>query len=137
MKTIEEIVKEEKQSLEDAILQLSFAAKEMTLLMQNISQKMIEISEQMKQFQYTSMCITSNEVSGDGSGESLPEVSQEDHDSDGWIEWGGGKCPVLENVKVYVRFASGKEDRSPFESGYFRWSHHGWANDIIAYRIVK
>lgn len=83
MKPIEQLEQEAKQALEDTILQLSFAAKEMTLLMQNISQKMIEISEQMKQFQSTSMRITSNEVSGDGSGDALSEVSQEKRDSDG------------------------------------------------------
>lgn len=31
--------------------------------------------------------------------------------SDGWIEWGGGECPVEEGTLVDVRFRNGADDR--------------------------
>lgn len=57
-------------------------------------------------------------------------------DSDGWIEWGGGSCPVPEEVFVDIRIKDGGELSGP--AGDFMWEHPlaGW-NEIVFYRVVK
>ena len=134
MKKIEQL---EQEAISNAIMQLSCVAKEMTLHMQTLSRNLIEVSEQMRQLQAVSMCISSNEVSGDGSGESLPEVSQEERDSDGWIVWNGGSCPIDENVKVELKFRSSQYENIIDYAGGFSWYPKDDGTDIIAYRIVK
>jgi len=139
MKTINEL---EQEAISKAIMQLSCVAKEMTLHMQTLSRNLIEVSEQMRQLQAVSMCISSNEVSGDGSGESLPEVSQEERDSDGWIEWKGGDCPVGYHEYVSVKNRDGSICKK-WQAGDLRWEYAGKnamlnpVYDIIAYCIVK
>lgn len=133
MKTINEL---EQEAISKAIMQLSCVAKEMTLHMQTLSRNLIEVSEQMRQLQAVSMCISSNEVSGDGSGESLPEVSQEERDSDGWIEWKGGKCPVDYSTIVDVKTKIGVVFER-YVAHIFLWKHIGSEGDIVAYKIVK
>lgn len=82
------------------------------------------------------------EVSDDGSGESLPEVSKEERDRDGWIEWNGGECPIGESVLVETRTKNGFITQ-PWEASELRWENAGRNKmlnpdyDIIAYRIVK
>lgn len=82
------------------------------------------------------------ECFGDGSGKSLPEVSQEERDSDGWIEWNGGQCPIGESVLVETRTRNGFITQ-PWEASELRWENAGRNKmlnpdyDIIAYRIVK
>lgn len=59
--------------------------------------------------------------------------------NDGWIEWGGGECPVPENSLVEVKYRDGTIRDAYKASGYI------WANgygdnettdsDIIAYRL--
>ena len=58
-----------------------------------------------------------------------------------WIDWTGGECPVLDCVRVDVRFRDGDvaENRDP--AGW-DWHHHDFdipgsrsAGDIIAYRL--
>ena len=85
------------------------------------------------------------EVSGDGSGEALPEVSQEERDSDGWIEWNGGKCPVKQSETVEVKFRLEAIKNDIDLAGVYRWHHAKKSGlidgdpycDIVAYRIVK
>lgn len=65
--------------------------------------------------------------------------------NDGWIEWGGGKCPVEEGTLVDVRYRDSQAypDRigalALVEGGsgatYHHWLHDGMMNDIIAYRL--
>ena len=55
---------------------------------------------------------------------------------DGWIEWGGGECPVPAVERIDIRFRGGTyEDYQPSEG--WRWTHVGGAYDIVAYRISK
>lgn len=61
--------------------------------------------------------------------------------SDGWIEWGGGECPVEDGTIIDVRYRDMKEKTLPANelmngrdatSAY--WRHDNQINDIIAYR---
>ena len=89
----------------------------------------------------------------------LPEAS--DHDTsaitreqyeaalaaknDGWIEWGGGECPVEKGTLVDVRWRDGRiDDGIPAKISHdldsskrnaISWLHHGNSHDIIAYRL--
>ena len=56
--------------------------------------------------------------------------------SEGWIEWGGGECPVEEGTLVDVRFRDGDDDRN-IEAIDLLWNHENWSADIIAYRLHK
>ena len=58
--------------------------------------------------------------------------------NDGWIEWGGGDCPVDSDAIVEVRYRS----PNPYQfnndrAGDFAWAHDGFGGDIIAYRIQQ
>lgn len=55
---------------------------------------------------------------------------------DGWIEWGGGVCPVDGETMVVVKFSDGRV-YSGFCAQVWDWSPDGVARDIIAYRVVK
>lgn len=61
---------------------------------------------------------------------------------DGWIEWGGGKCPVDVEVVVSVLLRD-RGQEIVVEASSLRWEHSGPKNkysathDIIAYRIAK
>lgn len=59
--------------------------------------------------------------------------------SDGWIEWKGGDCPVSSETEVQVRMRDGFIGVAP--ACTFRWNlaaHDQFpAADIIAYRVVK
>lgn len=65
--------------------------------------------------------------------------------NDGWIEWGGGKCPVEEGTLVDVRYRDseyypdllGVYALSSFGVGADYWVRDGLSNDIIAYRLHK
>ena len=56
--------------------------------------------------------------------------------SGGWIEWGGGECPVEEGALVDVRFRDG-DDGINIEANNLYWFHKNWSADIIAYRLHK
>lgn len=56
--------------------------------------------------------------------------------NDGWIEWGGGECPVEEGTLVDVRFRDG-DDGINIESKNLHWFHKNWSADIMAYRLHK
>lgn len=67
--------------------------------------------------------------------------------NEGWIEWGGGECPVEEGTRVDVRYRNGEENHHvragiSFDytgsnpdrnAGY--WYDDGSSLDIIAYRL--
>lgn len=72
------------------------------------------------------------------------EVTREHYEAalaaknDGWINWGGGECPVNGDTVVEVKY------RNPLpghinnrQACYFSWSHEDDDGDIIAYRLHK
>lgn len=63
----------------------------------------------------------------------LPILEQQER-GDGWIEWGGGNCPVPENSRVDIKFRDG--DIGLEQGPNWDWSHLGYRSDIIAYRII-
>lgn len=56
--------------------------------------------------------------------------------NDGWIEWGGGDCPVDGREMVDVIFGHGGI-MSTNIADCWCWSHDGTNSDIIAYRLHK
>ncbi|MDH2121918.1 hypothetical protein N5J75_01670 [Pantoea brenneri] len=66
----------------------------------------------------------------------LPILEQEQ--GEGWIEWGGGECPVDAEVVVSVKYRGDKWAHQEGEAAKFDWRHRGWCadTDIIAYRII-
>lgn len=132
MKNLEQLEQEAKQARDDVALALAEVLPYGTGSV--IADKLILASVAMVTYQFA---LGMQEVSGDGSGESLPEVSQEERDSDGWSDWNGygHDCPIPENLKIEARFANG--DINNGEAGQYRWHHVGNGYDLIAYRIVK
>ena len=63
-----------------------------------------------------------------------PTVSD---NSDGWINWSGGECPVAPSTYVEVKFADGGVYID--KAGSLRWYHHRGIHhgDIVAYRKLK
>lgn len=55
---------------------------------------------------------------------------------DGWIEWGGGECPVADGVTIDIKFRNGNEYPATKRAGVFRWTHDQSGTDIAAYRVV-
>lgn len=64
----------------------------------------------------------------------------------GWIEWGGGECPVEKGTLIDVKWRDGRIDdsiqakvshgpESPNKRNAIGWRHFGIAHDIIAYRL--
>lgn len=56
--------------------------------------------------------------------------------NDGWIEWGGGECPVNPSEMVDVIFGRGGR-MSTNIADCWRWNHSGTDSDIIAYRLHR
>lgn len=57
---------------------------------------------------------------------------------DGWIEWSGGDCPVVDGDIIHVKLRGGAQSGfSVCKPLSLQWEHedNGW--DIIAYRVVK
>ena len=81
------------------------------------------------------------------------EVTREQYESalaaknKGWIEWGGGECPVQTGVLVDVRYDDGVEEfaleanmpnKTRFRTAAAAWwRKDGSSGDIIAYRLHK
>lgn len=57
-------------------------------------------------------------------------------DSDGWIEWGGGECPVLANARVDVKQRDNWVSENSNANGW-QWKHDGSYTDITSYRLHK
>ena len=56
--------------------------------------------------------------------------------NDGWIEWGGGECPVNPSEMVDVIFGRGGRVSTNIADCWL-WNHSGTDSDIIAYRMHK
>lgn len=56
--------------------------------------------------------------------------------NDGWIDWGGGDCPVDGREMVDVIFGRGGRISTNI-ADCWRWNHSGTDSDIIAYRLHK
>ena len=56
---------------------------------------------------------------------------------DGWVEWGGGECPVSAGQTVEVEQMSGRRESAILRKPRFGWEHQGLPTDIIAYRVLK
>ena len=56
--------------------------------------------------------------------------------NDGWIEWGGGECPVDGSERLDVQFRDSYFNKDVIASS-LRWSHLNWRSDIIAYRLHR
>lgn len=64
----------------------------------------------------------------------LPILEQQER-GEGWIEWGGGECPVGSYSKVETRLRCGLYSDAD-EARLIYWNHTGRGSDIIAYRII-
>lgn len=75
-------------------------------------------------------------------------ITEPQPDSDGWIEWKGGVCPVEKDTLVDVKFRNGRvnlkvkalEEGSAIEGGggcQDFWDHDESWWDIIAYRLSQ
>lgn len=56
--------------------------------------------------------------------------------NDGWIEWGGGECPVDTKAIVDIKLKGGFTYKS-CHAGDYSWRHAGGGGDIISYRLHK
>ncbi|MEN4571778.1 hypothetical protein ABEG61_12765 [Pantoea agglomerans] len=63
----------------------------------------------------------------------LPILEQQER-GEGWIEWGGGECPVADHVKVEYQLRAGAKGSEPAKR--LEWRHEGKRHDIIAYCII-
>ena len=64
--------------------------------------------------------------------------------NEGWIEWGGGECPVPRGTLVDVRYRDGRQlnalsandgTLNPRDASFVFWRNDGSEKDIIAYRL--
>lgn len=73
------------------------------------------------------------------------EISRERYEAalaaknDGWIEWGGGECPVPRGTLIDVKHLDGEiyQNKPAMGENNVCWSHNGSHGDIIAYRLHK
>lgn len=70
--------------------------------------------------------------------ESAMAASQAVLGNNGWIDWHGGECPVDSDAIVEVKYRK----PNPYQfnndrAGDFTWSHDGFDDDIIAYRLQQ
>lgn len=63
-------------------------------------------------------------------------VVESESDSDGWIEWSGGECPVGEEQLVRIK-VRGETGTARGKAGHWSWGHSGCGSDIIAYMVHK
>lgn len=54
--------------------------------------------------------------------------------TDGWIDWAGGECPVDRELPVAVKFRDGDSEEG-HQAGSYRWNHRDGNGDILAYRL--
>jgi len=63
-------------------------------------------------------------------------------DNDGWIEWGGGECPVENGTRIDTKYRNGSTEQNvPTGEPGTRtscdfWVHEDYENDIVAYRLT-
>jgi hypothetical protein len=58
-------------------------------------------------------------------------------DTDGWIQWSGGECPVPAGSVIDFRMRHNRMRSSSGVPEELRWTHEGIDGDIIAYRLQK
>ncbi|MGL5396577.1 MAG: hypothetical protein ACRDBQ_15125 [Shewanella sp.] len=58
-------------------------------------------------------------------------------DADGWIDWGGGECPVEAESLVDYKLLCGEVCCDGEPAGYAGWHHAYGDSNIIAYRLHK
>lgn len=63
------------------------------------------------------------------------DPEQKGKGDDGWIEWGGGECPLNPSSKVQVKLSSG--DECTGNADYFVWEETPFRYEVIAYRVVQ
>lgn len=58
-------------------------------------------------------------------------------DTQGWIPWNGGECPVEPNVLIQpqVQYADEPSPRVLFAR--MAWAQTWWSPNLIAYRIIS
>lgn len=56
-------------------------------------------------------------------------------ENDGWIEWGGGECPVNPMAIVEVKFTLTPQGEGI--ANWWDWHHGEGKNNIIAYRVIE
>lgn len=134
MKTINELEQEAKQARDDVALALAEVLPYGTGSV--IADKLILASVAMAKYQFS---LEMAEIGGDRNIQILPEVSQEARDSDGFIKWDGGDCPVDSDAPTIVKFRDGNQSCVPHKAGSYEWRRdiveRSW--DIVAYKIVK
>jgi hypothetical protein len=57
-------------------------------------------------------------------------------EGEGWITWGGGKCPLPPTTDINVRFRDGGR-WSGVTASRVVWEHKFGSRDVIAYRVIK
>jgi len=55
--------------------------------------------------------------------------------TEGWITWEGGNCPVDKDTKVIVKFKNGEISNNIADK--YKWYYINSAYDIVAYRIME
>lgn len=55
----------------------------------------------------------------------------------GWVEWGGGPCPVAGEALVEAKLRDGHSPEFCQPAAVWSWTHHGWGSDIVKYRVVR
>lgn len=73
----------------------------------------------------------------------LRKVKKITTDTDGWIKWEGGECPVEKGTLVDVKYRDGRKKYSlpameqieTPDAKRVYWINHSMGNDIIAYRL--
>lgn len=65
-------------------------------------------------------------------------VGDEPAETDGWIPWSGGECPVHPDTIVEIEFSSGIRPPAS-KASYWSWSWPPGTNgsDIVAYRVTE
>lgn len=63
----------------------------------------------------------------------VEEPAKAPDDKDGWIEWGGGKCPVSSWAGGDVKFRNGSYGSATLS--LYDWSNNGRESDIVAYKV--
>lgn len=66
----------------------------------------------------------------------LTVLEQQEKGNDGWVEWGGGECPV-ELPRQEVEYRTRLGNKYMTAAGDLRWFHEGKGGDIIAYRVIE
>lgn len=72
--------------------------------------------------------------------EPTPEkIKEQKPDSEGWIKWEGGECPVDGKTLIEYRTIYGAERILTCYAAALYWPYNGFAaqDKIIAYRIIK